>query len=304
MATMIFLEKRKKKTHRVFVRHLRINQPKPKHPSTNPERLPAPSTYNHYSERCGRHRVTDLLSLAHRRAHTGPQRGSCPEEDRGWEPSAAAPGPARLSRGGRTDEGLKREARGRLHLPAGGSGAGAAALPVEPAERELARSIKPEAAGRAWGPSRGAAAEARPRGGGDGGRGDPGLPPPRRPRSGEPPPAAPPAHRRSQPGPAGPGLAPGVPPGRPPAAALPSALPREAAGAMFPLRGRPALPVTSAATCGPGTAAGGGRPRPERQRLRRLRPARSRAFIPARQRSHTSQALARPHPSAAGIPGG
>lgn len=164
-------------------------------------------------------------------------------------------------------------------------------LPLSRRRGSPVRSIKPEAAGRARGLSGGAAAEARPRGGGDGGgRGDPWLPPPRRPRSGEPPPAAPRRPRTVAPGPAqpGPGLAPGVPPARPPPAALPSALPREAAGAMFPRRGRPAPPVTSAATCGPGTAAGGGGPRPERQRLRRLSPARPRAPTPARRRSLAS----------------
>lgn len=173
-------------------------------------------------------------------------------------------------------------------------------------------------------------AEAQPREGkggeGGGGRGDPGLPPPRGPRSGgggEPPPAAPrrsapPGHRRSRPGLTRPGPR-GPCRSRPPPAVhtcLPSALASAAAGAIFPHDRHPAPAVTSAATCGPGGGARRGEPGRQTASAAlppRGGPARPRSPTPARRRALSHRHLPAPcrvsqgpmgRAAAAGSPGG
>lgn len=190
-------------------------------------------------------------------------------------------------------------------------------LPLE--RRRGARApctIQPGAAeGGAGGLRRGAMAEAKP-GGGEGGggrRGDPGLPPPRRPRSGgrwEPPPPR-------RPGTGAPGAARPRPRGpRRPHACLPSALPRAAAGAMFPRQhragrhfrrtcGRAGGPGATAAPAppraaplasprSPGTPRGA---RPEKATPRsiiRVRPARTRAQTRSLSEGRCCAALSHP----------
>lgn len=147
-------------------------------------------------------------------------------------------------------------------------------LPLERRRGALAPcTIQPGAEeGGAGGLRRGAMAEAKP-GGGEGGggrRGDPGLPPPRRPRSGgrwEPP-------RRPGTGAPGPARPRSRGPRRP-HACLPSALPRAAAGAMFPRQHRAGRHFRR--TCGPGARHGSGTPAPPRAGPARQPPPRARS---------------------------